>query len=182
VRGDAIMQGYYKQSDATAQVLHDGWFSTGDIGSLDKDGFLSITDRKKDLFKTSGGKYIAPQPIENQLKTSPYISMAVVVAESRNFPSAIIIPDFDKLKQWAKENGIEFRNHTELVADTRVKLFMEAEAQRVVDQLPRYERPKKIILFDRELTIEDGEITPTMKVRRRAVEAKFARQIDALYA
>ncbi|MEZ5394469.1 MAG: long-chain fatty acid--CoA ligase [Bryobacterales bacterium] len=181
VRGDAIMQGYYKLPEVTAEVLQDGWFSTGDIGKLDKDGFLSITDRKKDLFKTSGGKYIAPAPIENHLKTSPYISMAVVVAEGRNFPSAIIIPDFDKLKQWAKENGIEFRNHTELVADTRIKLFMEAEVQRVVDDLARYEKPKKIVLLDRDLTIENGEITPTMKVRRRAVEAKFARQIDALY-
>jgi long-chain acyl-CoA synthetase len=181
VRGAAIMQGYYKLPEATAEAIQDGWFHTGDIGKLDKDGFLSITDRKKDLFKTSGGKYIAPAPIENQLKSSPYISMAVVVAEGRNFPSAIIIPDFDKLKQWAKENGIEFRNHSELVADTRIKLFMEAEAQRVVEDLPRYEKPKKIILLDRELTIEDGEITPTMKVRRRAVEAKFARQIDALY-
>jgi long-chain acyl-CoA synthetase len=182
VRGAAIMQGYFKQPDATAEVLRDGWFCTGDIGKLDADGFLSIVDRKKDLFKTSGGKYIAPAPIENHLKTSPYISMAVVVAEGRNFPSAIIIPDFDKLKQWAKENGIEFRNHTELVADIRIKLFMEAEVQRVVDNLPRYEKPKKIVLLDREFTIEDGEITPSMKVRRRAVEAKFARQIDALYA
>jgi long-chain acyl-CoA synthetase len=182
VKGEAIMQGYFKLPEATAEVLHDGWFLTGDIGKLDADGFLSITDRKKDLFKTSGGKYIAPAPIENQLKTSPYISMAVVVAEGRNFPCAIIIPDFDKLRQWAKENGIEFRNHTELVADTRIKLFMEAEVQRAVEDLARYEKPKKVILLDRELSIEDGEITPTMKVRRRAVEMKLARQIDALYA
>ena len=180
-RGPAIMQGYYKLPDATAEVLKDGWFYTGDIGQLDSDGFLSITDRKKDLFKTSGGKYIAPQPIENHLKTSPYVSMAVVVAEARKFPCALIIPEFDKLRQWAKENGIEFRNHSELVKDTRIKLFMEAEIQRTVEELPRYEKPKKIVLLDRELTIEDGEITPTMKVRRRAVEMKFARQIDALY-
>lgn len=182
VRGPAIMKGYYKLPEATAEVLSDdGWFATGDIGKLDADGFLSITDRKKDLFKTSGGKYIAPQPVENHLKTSPYVSMAVVVAEGRNFPSALIVPDFDKLKQWAKENGIEYRNHTELVNDTRVKLFMDAEIESTVEDLPRYEKPKKIILLDRELTIEDGEITPTMKVRRRAVEMKFARQIDALY-
>ena len=181
-RGPAIMQGYYKNAEATREVLsEDGWFSTGDIGELDSDGFLSITDRKKDLFKTSGGKYIAPQPIENHLKTSPYVSMAVVVAEARKFPSALVIPDFDKLKQWAKANGVEFRNHTELVNDTRIKLFMEAEVQRTVEDLPRYEKPKKIILLDRELTMEDGEITPTMKVRRRAVEMKFARQIDGLY-
>lgn len=182
VRGPAIMKGYYKLPEATAEVLtEDGWFSTGDIGKLDEDGFLSITDRKKDLFKTSGGKYIAPAPIENHLKTSPYVSMAIVIAESRKFPSALVIPDFDKLKQWAKENDVEFRNHTELVKDTRIKLFMEAEVQRTVEDLPRYEKPKKIVLLDRELTIEDGEITPTMKVRRRAVEARFARQIDALY-
>ena len=107
--------------------------------------------------------------------------MAVVVAESRKFPCALIIPEFEKLRQWAKENGIEFRNHSELVKDTRIKLFMEAEVQRTVEELPRYEKPKKIVLLDRELTIEDGEITPTMKVRRRAVEMRFARQIDALY-
>ncbi len=180
-RGPNIMQGYYKAPEATAEAMVDGWFLTGDIGKIDDDGFLSIVDRKKDLFKTSGGKYVAPQPVENLLKTSPYISMAVVVAEKRNFPSALVVPDFDKLKLWAEENGVVYLNPRELVENEKVARLMMNEVERVAEPLPRHERPKKIVLLDRELSIEDGEITPTMKVRRRAVEMKFARQIDALY-
>jgi len=182
VRGPNIMQGYFKNPEATAEVIpDDGWFHTGDIGKIDEDGYLSIVDRKKDLFKTSGGKYIAPQPVENLLKTSPYISMAVVVAEKRNFPSALIVPDFDKLKFWAEEKGVQFDNPRELIENEQVRRWMMDEVDRACESLPRYERPKKIVLLDRELSVEDGEITPTMKVRRRAVEMKFARQIDALY-
>lgn len=181
VRGPNVMQGYFKNPEATAEVIKDGWFHTGDIGKIDSDGYLSIVDRKKDLFKTSGGKYIAPQPVENLLKTSPFISMAIVVAEKRNFPSALIVPDFDKLKLWAEENGVEFRNPRELIDNERVRRWMMDEVDQACESLPRYERPKKIVLLDRELSVEDGEITPTMKVRRRAVEMKFARQIDALY-
>ena len=181
VRGPNIMQGYFKAPEATAETIIDGWFHTGDIGKIDADGYLSIVDRKKDLFKTSGGKYIAPQPVENLLKTSPYVSMAVVVAEKRNFPSALIVPDFDKLKHWAAENGVEYHNTRELIENEKVRRQMMNEVETACESLPRYERPKKIVLLDRELSVEDGEITPTMKVRRRAVEMKFSRQIDALY-
>lgn len=181
VRGPNIMQGYFKAPEATAETMVDGWFQTGDIGKIDDDGYLSIVDRKKDLFKTSGGKYIAPQPVENLIKTSPYVSMAVVVAEKRNFPSALIVPDFEKLKFWADENGVEYHNQRELIENEQVRRQMMNEVEAACKDLPRYERPKKIVLLDREFSVEDGEITPTMKVRRRAVEMKFSRQIDALY-
>ena len=182
VRGPNVMTGYYKAPEATAETVREGWLHTGDVGAIDADGFLSITDRKKDLFKTSGGKYVAPAPIENQIKTSAYVSLAMVVAEGRNFPSAVIVPDFDKLKAWAKAQGVTFRDHSELVADERVRKFMMDEVARATAGLSRFEQPKKILLLDRELSIEQGEITPTMKVRRRAVEMRFARQIDALYS
>ncbi|MBI1352801.1 MAG: AMP-binding protein [Acidobacteria bacterium] len=182
VRGPNIMKGYYKGPEATAEVIDaDGWFHTGDIGKFDSDGYLSIIDRKKDLLKTSGGKYIAPQPIENLLKTSPYISMAIVFAEGRKFPCALIIPEFEKVKFWAQERRIEFRTLRDLIDNKDVFQLLFSEVEKACEPLARYEKPKKILLLDRELSIEDGEITPSMKVRRRAVEMKFARQIDALY-
>jgi len=181
VRGPNVMQGYYKAEELTAQVIVDGWFHTGDIGQIER-GRLTITDRKKDLLKTSGGKYIAPAPLENQLKTSAYISMAVVVAEQRNFPSAIIVPDFEKLRVWARDNNAAYRDNTELTAHPKVQALLQAETDLACADLAKYEKVKKIHVLDRELTIEDGEITPTMKVRRRAVEMRFARQIDAMYA
>lgn len=181
VRGPNVMLGYYKNEEATGDALQDGWLYTGDIGEIDPDGFLKITDRKKDLFKTSGGKYIAPQPIENQLKSSPFISMAVVFAEGRKFPSVLIVPNFDRLTAWAQQRDIPTHSMRDLVDDPRVRELFDQELEKATDGLARYEKPKKAIFLDRELTIEDGEITPTMKVRRRAVEMKFQRLIDALY-
>jgi len=182
VRGPNVMQGYLKMPEETAEVIQDGWFHTGDIGEFDSDGFLSITDRKKDLLKTSGGKYIAPAAVEGELKSSPFISMAVVFAEGRNFPSALVIPNFDRLTAWAQQQGIPTRGHTELIANEQVKAHLQAEAEKACAELSRYEKPKKFIWLDRELSLEHGEITPTMKVRRRAVEMRFERQIEALYS
>ena len=181
VRGPNVMQGYFKDPETTAETIQDGWLLTGDIGEISPDGFLKITDRKKDLFKTSGGKFIAPQPIENQLKSSPFVSMAVVFAEGRKFPSVLIVPNFDRLVAWAQQRDIPTHSMKELVEDSRVREFMDAEIESACGDMARYERPKKAIYLDRELTIENGEITPTMKVRRRAVEMKFQRRIDALY-
>ena len=182
VRGPNVMRGYFKNQEATDAVIVDGWFYTGDIGKLDAEGFLSITDRKKDLFKTSGGKYIAPQPIENLLKSSPYVSMAVLVAEGRRFPSVLIVPTFEKLRQFAKQNEIGELTNSDLVENPKViELFMK-EIDTTCAGLAHYELPKKAIILDRELSIEDGELTPSMKVKRRAVEIRFQRQIDALYA
>jgi long-chain acyl-CoA synthetase len=182
VQGPNVMQGYYKNSEATAAVMVDGWFCTGDVGQFDDEGFLSITDRKKDLFKTSGGKYIAPQPIENLLKSSPYVSMAVVIAENRRFPSALIVPNFDRLRQFGAQNGLGELTNADLVEHEKVNELFMNEVNSTCAELARYELPKKVIVIDRELSIEDGEITPTMKVKRRAVEIRFQRQIDALYA
>lgn len=182
VRGPNVMRGYFKNPEATAEVIVDGWFYTGDIGKIDEDGFLSITDRKKDLFKTSGGKYIAPQPIENLLKSSPYVSMAVVIAEGRRFPSVLIVPNFEKLRQFARTNDLGQLTNTDLVEHPKVNELFMKEINTACAELPRYELPKKALIIDRELSIEDGELTPSMKVKRRAVGIHFQRQIDALYA
>jgi len=182
VRGPNVMRGYFKNPEGTATVIVDGWFSTGDIGKLDEEGFLSITDRKKDLFKTSGGKYIAPQPIENLLKSSLYVSMAVVVAEGHRFPSVLIVPNFEKLRQFAKQNDLGQLTNSDLVEHPKInKLYMK-EIDTSCAELAHYGLPKKAVILDRELSIEDGELTPSMKVKRRAVEIRFKRQIDALYA
>ena len=157
-RGPNIMQGYYRKPEETAQVLQDGWLLTGDIGELDDGGFLKITDRKKDLLKTSGGKYIAPQPIENQLKLSPHILSAVVIADGRKFPSVLLVP---------------------APASTREQV--QAAVDGVNKDLAHHEQLKKFALLEKDFTIEAGELTPTMKVRRRVVEKKYAREIDALY-
>ncbi len=182
VRGPNVMQGYYKMEEQTSQVMSDGWFHTGDIGNLDEQGYLSITDRKKDLLKTSGGKYIAPAPIENRLKRSPFIATAVVIAEQRNFVSALIIPEFEKLRSWAETENIAFANNEILVGYSKAQARIMEEVALCCEDLPRYEQVKKIAVLDREFTIEAGEITPTMKVRRRAVESRYKQQIESIYS
>ncbi len=180
-KGPNIMQGYYKNPEETAETIKDGWLHTGDIGYLDEDGFLVITDRKKDIIITTGGKNVAPQPIENMLKTSPYIANPVVVGTRRNFISALIVPEFEKLEEYAREQEISFRNRKELVENQAVINFIMAEIQRVTSNLASYETIKKIILLDKDFDIESGEMTPTLKVKRDFVEKKFKEQIDALY-
>ena len=182
VRGPNVMQGYYKMEKQTSESIVDGWFYTGDIGELSADGYLKITDRKKDLFKTSGGKYIAPQPIENQLKISAYISMAVVVAEARKFPSALVIPNFVKLRQYAAANGLDLPGDKELCRNKKIIELLEREVQEACKDMPRYEQVKKIAVLDEEFSIERGELTPTMKVRRREVEKLYSRQIEKIYS
>ena len=181
VRGPNIMQGYYKMEKQTSEAIINGWFHTGDIGELSDDGYLKITDRKKDLFKTSGGKYIAPQPIENQLKTSAYISTAVVVAEARKFPSALVIPNFEKLRQYAAANELDCPSDKELCRHKKITELLQREVQDACKDMPRYEQVKKIAVLDQEFSIEKGEITPTMKVRRREVEKLYAKQIEKIY-
>ena len=181
VRGPNVMRGYYKMDEATAEVILDGWLHTGDVGELDEDGYLKITDRKKDLLKTSGGKYIAPQPIENLIKSCDYVSTAVVIAERRNFPSALIVPNFEKLRQWAQANGITAQSDAELAGNEKSVGMIEAEVQKICSGLARYEQVKKIAVLEREFSIEKGEITPTMKVRRHEVEKLYAPIIDKLY-
>jgi long-chain acyl-CoA synthetase len=180
-RGPNIMKGYYKKEAETREVMVDGWFHTGDIGYLDPDGFLVITDRKKDLIITAGGKNVAPQPIENLIKANPYILNAVVVGGARKFISALVVPDFEKLEAYARTNGIPFRDRTELCAKDEIRDFMLAEANRATPDLASYERVKKVALLDHDFELEAGEMTPTLKVKRSFVEAKYKPVIDLLY-
>jgi long-chain acyl-CoA synthetase len=180
-RGPNIMKGYYKKEAETREVLEGGWFHTGDIGHFDADGFLVITDRKKDLIITSGGKNVAPQPIENFVKTSPYIANAVVIGDRRRFVSALIVPDFEKLAGYAKSQGIPADSMEDLVRDKRVVDFLLAEVTKATPQLASYERIKKIAVLPRDFEIEKGEITPSLKVRRANVTMEYQSLIDALY-
>ena len=180
-RGPNVMQGYYKREEETREVMEGGWLHTGDIGHLDQDGFLFITDRKKDLIITAGGKNVAPQPIESVLGLNPYIASAVVVGEGRRFISALIVPDFGRLETYARANDILFRDRADLCRRQDIMDFMLAEVNRSTPDLASYERVKKIALLDRDLDIASGEITPTLKVRRAIVEAKYKDLIDSLY-
>ncbi len=180
-RGPNVMKGYYKKEAETLEAMAGGWFHTGDIGHFDEEGFLVITDRKKDLIITAGGKNVAPQPIENRLKTNPYIQNAVVVGGGRKFISALIVPDFDKLEAYAREKGIPFGSRAELVRREEVASFLLAEVNRSTPELASYERIKRIAVLDRDFEQDLDEVTPTLKVKRSIVEAKFKEVIDSLY-
>ena len=181
-RGPNVMVGYYKREAETREALEGGWFHTGDIGYLDGDGFLFITDRKKDLIVTAGGKNVAPQPIESLLGLNPYITSAVVVGERRRFISALIVPNFEKLEEYARTNRIPFRDRAELCGREAIVDFMQAEVDRATPELASYERIKKIVLLDHDFELAAGEVTPTLKVRRAIVEDKYKDLIDTLYA
>ena len=182
VRGGSVMRGYHGNDQATAEVLtQDGWFHTGDIGEL-VDGYLKVTDRKKDLIKTSGGKYVAPQKIEVLFKADfPYASQIVVHGDGRKFVSAIITLDPEMISEWAGQHGLGDKSHAELADDPAVQRLVQQAVDELNGKLERWETVKKFIVLDRDLQIEDGEMTPSMKVRRRAVEAKFASDLDKLY-
>ena len=180
-RGPNVMMGYYKNEDATREAMTGGWFHTGDIGRFDDEGFLVITDRKKDIIVTSGGKNIAPQPIESLIQMSPFVANVVVVGSSRKFVSALIVPDFDKLEAHGRAKGIAFGDRAELCGRPEVVDFLLAEVNRATPGLAPYERIKKIIVLDRDFEIGKGEVTPTLKVRRNIVEQRYADLIDSLY-
>jgi len=180
-KGPNIMKGYYKKEAETREVFENGWFKTGDIGRFDADGFLVITDRKKDLIVTSGGKNIAPQPIENMLKTSPYIGNGVVLGDRRRFISALIVPNFEKLEEYARQKAIVFSSPEDLVRNPLIVKFLESEVDRVTPLLASYEKVKKILVLARDFDIERGEITPSLKVRRANVTAGYQSEIEAMY-
>jgi long-chain acyl-CoA synthetase len=180
-RGENIMLGYHKSEAETAEVMAGGWFHTADIGYLDPDGFLVITDRKKDLLVTSGGKNVAPQPIENLLQMNPYIRSAVILGDRRKFVSALIVPDFEKLEAYARAHGFPFSDRSELCRREEVVSFLLAEVQRATPHLASYERVKKIAVLDRDFEIDAGEVTPTLKIRRNIVAEKYRDLIEALY-
>jgi long-chain acyl-CoA synthetase len=183
VRGPMIMQGYYKRPDATREVLDDeGWFSTGDIGYLDKDHYLFITDRKKDLIKTAGGKFVAPQPIENALKTSPYILNAMVIGDKRKFIVALVVPNPITVAARIAEQGILFKDSAEMAAHPAVRALLEAEIQRLTVHLAQYESIKRFAILPNDFTFDNGALTFTMKLKRRVVEGQFREAIESLYA
>ena len=182
VRGPSVFKGYWKRPEETANAFVDGWFKTGDIGNLDADGFLSVTDRKKDLIKTSGGKFIAPQPIENSLKHNALIAEAIIVGDKRKFPAVVISPYFALLEEWARNNQVGFASRTELVAHPKVQALYDGIVEDINRDLARFEKLKKVILVPDEFTPADGTLTHTMKVRRRAVEERYRKLIEDLYA
>lgn len=182
VKGPSVFQGYWNRPEETKAALVEGWFKTGDIGNIDADGYLSVTDRKKDLIKTSGGKFIAPQPIENSLKLSPLVGTAAVLGDRRKFPAVMISPNFVPLEEWARESNISFGTRVELVANPKVQALYEGIVEGINGNLARFEKLKRVLLVADEFTADNGALTPTMKLRRRVIEERYRKQIDELYA
>ena len=181
VRGDNVFQGYLKKPGETASVLKGGWFYTGDIGEFDKDGYLKITDRKKDLIATAGGKKVAPQPIENRMKQNPMVAEAVMVGNGKPYISMLIMPNYERLEAWASTTGLAAGDRAKLVAAPEVQKLYQGIIDEMNESLAQFERIKSFSLLDGELTTANGELTPTLKVRRKIVEEKFRDQIDAMY-
>ncbi|MFB7512116.1 AMP-dependent synthetase/ligase [Streptomyces sp. NPDC056144] len=183
LRGPGVMRGYHNLPEQTAEVLEsDGWFHTGDIGEVDKDGYVRITDRKKDLFKTSGGKYIAPTEIESRFKAvCPFVSNILVIGNGRNFCTALVALDESVLMPWAEANGLAGRAYAEVVASSEVRALVDGYVRTVNGELQRWQTIKKFSLLPRDLDIEHGELTPSLKVKRPVVERTYAEAIEAMY-
>ena len=182
-RGPHVMTGYYNKPEATRQALEpDGWFHTGDIGEIDAEGFLRITDRKKDLIVTAGGKKIAPQPIEGLLKLNKFITNAVLLGDRRKFPIALLVPNFDRLETWARDAGLRWESRDQLAALPEVEAHLAAEAKKNLRDLAQFEVPKRFLVLPRDFSIENGELTPKLSVRRKVVEEHYAGPIAAVYA
>jgi len=182
VRGPSVFRGYWNKVEETKNAFTEGWFKTGDIGNLDAEGYLSITDRKKDLIKTSGGKFIAPQPLENSLKHNSLIAEAVVLGDRRKFPAVLIAPCFPLLEDWARANHIVFSSRQQLIRQAQVRELYEGLVAELNRDLARFEQLKKVVLADEEFSAENGMLTASMKLRRRAVEERYRQLIDATYA
>ena len=183
VKGPCVMRGYYNKPEATRDAFtEDGWFRTGDIGHLDEDGFLFVTDRKKELFKTSGGKYLAPAPIEQMIRASRFVNQVVLVGNERKYASALIVPNFEMLDSYAKHKGLAPMTRAEFCEDPRIIDLMERQVDSATQGLARFESVKKIALLENEFTVEGGEMTPTMKIKRRIIDQKYKDLIDRLYS
>jgi len=183
LRGPNVMRGYYGHPEESASVLQDGWFATGDVGHLDKQGHLYITDRKKDLFKLSNGKYVAPQQIESLLKQSEFVSQVVVVGAGRKQPAALIVPEWEALKTALSENGVEFpANRSKLAEFPAAVKLVQSDISQLTRELADYERIRRIALLPDEFSIDKGELTPTLKVKRRVVDERFYDLIEGLYS
>jgi long-chain acyl-CoA synthetase len=182
-KSPGVMLGYYKNPAATREAFtDDGWFKTGDIGHIDEDGFLFVTDRKKELFKTSGGKYIAPAPIEQKICSSRFVNQVVLVGNEHNYAVALIVPNFEMLESYAKHKGLPPMTPSELCRDPRIADLFERQVAAATQGLARYETVKKIALLDKEFSVAGGELTPTLKIKRRVVNEKYRDVIDRLYA
>ncbi|HEY5326567.1 MAG TPA: long-chain fatty acid--CoA ligase [Mucilaginibacter sp.] len=181
-KGPNIMAGYYKNPELTAEVMEDGWFHTGDIGELDKDKFLKITDRKKEIFKTSGGKYVAPLPIENKMKENYFIEQIMVVGAERKFAAALIVPSYANLLPWCKKNNIPFASNRQIIQDEKVKALYQSIIDTYNPEFNHVEQVKKITLLPGEWSIDSGELTPTGKMKRKVITEKYMAEIDKMYA
>jgi long-chain acyl-CoA synthetase len=180
-RGDNIMQGYYKNKKETDAAIKDRWLHTGDIGEFDKDGFLNITDRKKHLFKTTAGKYIAPTPIENLFSASEFVDQFVLIGDKRMFLTALIVPDYEAIKEYADSHRIPYNNLDDLVKKKEIYDLFEKELTKFQKKLANYEKVRKFALLEKPFTLENGEITPSLKVKRKIVEEKYSHLIDEMY-
>ena len=180
-RGPHVMRGYYHKPAATAEAIDaERWFHTGDIGEI-RDGFLAITDRKKDIIVTAGGKNIAPQPIENKIKTNKYVSQAVMIGDKRKYPVVLVVPNWETLEKWARGRNVLWTDRAQLLAMPDVRAKMEQEVLDAVEGLARFEMPKKVGLLEHDFSVERGELTPTLKVKRRVIDKTYKQAIDALY-
>jgi len=183
VKGDTVMKGYYNRDEENAAAFtEDGWLRTGDIGHLDDEGYLVITDRKKELIKTSGGKYVAPQRVESMIKSSRFVSQVFVIGNARKFPSALIVPNMELLRSYAELKGIKYDSDAELIQQPRIVDLVQRQVDKYTAELGQWEKVKRIALLERELTIESGDLTPTLKARRNVIEDHYAAVIEQLYA
>jgi long-chain acyl-CoA synthetase len=181
VKSPSVFKGYYKNPESTAETLKDGWLHSGDVGEIDEDGYLKITDRKKDIIVTAGGKNITPQYIENKLKFSPYINDAVVIGDRRKFLSSLVMIDEDNVVKYAQDNKVQFSTYKDLTESQEIIRLIQSEVDKVNEELARVEQIKKFTILPKKLYEEDGEVTPTMKVKRKFVNEAFCELIDSMY-
>ena len=181
VKSPGVFKGYFKNPEVTAETIVDGWLHSGDIGEIDAEGYLKITDRKKDIIVTAGGKNITPQYIENKLKASLYINDAVVIGDNRKYLTCLVIIDEDNVVKYAQDHKIQFSTYKDLTGDPQIKALIQAEVSAVNESLSRVEQIKKFTILPKKLYEEDGEVTPTMKVKRKSIKAAFGDLIEAMY-
>src|SRR5690349_1432806 len=181
-KGPNVMMGYYKRPDFTAEVIHDGWFDTGDIGTMVNNRFLKITDRKKELFKTSGGKYVAPIAIENKLKESIYIEQIMVVGSERKFVGALIVPSFPNLKEWCRTNGVQVTTHEEMIRNPKVLDMYKDLVESFNKYFNHVEQVKRFELLANEWSVDTGEMTPKLSLKRKVVMEKYRDSIERIYS
>ncbi|HPG10875.1 MAG TPA: AMP-binding protein, partial [Chitinophagaceae bacterium] len=180
-KGPNVMMGYYKRPDLTAQEITNGWYHTGDIGTLSSDNFLKITDRKKELFKTSGGKYVAPLPVENKLKESPFIEQVMLIGAERKFVGALIVPSFPSLQDWCRKNGIAETNHEKLIREPKVVELFKGLVESFNKFFNHVEQVKKFELLANEWSVDTGEMTPKLSLKRKVVMEKYRDAIERIY-